>query len=976
MTPERWEQLRPLLAAAIEVPVDQRTTTYLDRLCQSDSALVVELQALLAAHEQPEAARLDVAMFRFSADRSDLLLLKGTRLASYEILSPLGAGGMGDVYCARDTKLGRDVALKILPDSFARDPDRLARFRREAHLLASLNHPHIAAIYGLEEIGTAQFLVLELVDGETLDKRIARGPIPDSESLAIAKQIAEALEAAHEKGIIHRDLKPANIALTKESRIKLLDFGLAKAGEPSEEAPVEPASGQTVMTLGLMSSASLIVGTPAYMAPEQARGKIVDKRADIWAFGVVVYEMLTARRAFAGDSKSVVLTNVLEAEPNWAVLPDAVPQRMRQLLMRCLAKNPKTRLRDIGEARVLIDELLDTRSNTDVARAFVGTESRRPWAITPWLITAALALGMAITVWMLGRRPEPAVARLSIELGADVSLTNTDRAAATAISPDGNVMAFVGQRPGGDVQLYLRRLARMESVPLAGTDGAQAPFFSPDGQSIAFFAAGHLKKMPVSSGPPVTLADVQNPIGGSWGDDNTIIFSPATGPKGRLLRMSSAGGTPTQVATLAPGEVNQRWPDILPGSNAVLFTSWHAPGSFSNADIVALSLTNGTRHVVVRGGSYPRYVRSGHLLYVNDGRLLAVPFDTGRLETAGQPVTVIEGIASNQLAVSASGTLVYLRAPIPTGGVPIQWLDHTGALTPLRKTATNWRQFEFSPDGRRLALTIADAVQNDIWVYEWAQDRLTRLTLDPADDTKAVWAPDGRRIVFASTRGDKSTRNLYWQLANGTGDAQRLTNSAHDQAPASWHPSGKFLAFHEIDPETNFDLMILPMEGDEASGWKPGVPKVFLKTPFSELGPMFSPDGRWIAYHSNESGHFEVYVRPFPGPGGKWQISNGGGLTAKWSRTKPELFYRTTDNQIMVAAYTVDGNAFRAEQPRLWSERRFQSPADALEPFALHPDGERFALTSAEAAEGPRRDHVTLILNVFEELRRLAPVTR
>jgi Tol biopolymer transport system component len=985
MTRERWEQLRPLLAAAIEVPEEQRTPAYLDHLCEGDPTLIPELHELLTAHERPEAAHLDVPLFRFPAAPSEVPLINGTRLASYEILGPLGAGGMGEVYCARDTTLGREVALKILPDSFALDSDRLARFRREAQVLAALNHSHIGAIYGLEVANGTHFLVLELVDGESLDKRIARGAIPITETLTIAQQITEALEAAHEKGIIHRDLKPANIGLTAWGDVKVLDFGLATATEPSHGARIDLVDVPTHRSPGGMASTSLVVGTLAYMAPEQACGKIVDKRADIWAFGVVVFEMLTGRHAFAGDSNPEVLAKVLEREPDWTALPDAVPPQLRRLLIRCLTKDPKTRLRDIGEARVVIDELLSRPPEQALEAGLPRQLRRRQLALLPWFVTAgALALGavLALARWV-PRQQSVALApvRVSVALGADAFLTTINLGAATILSPDGAVIAFVGQETtGGTSQLYVRRLSQLEAAPLAGADDAQSPFFSPDGQWIAFFAVGKLKKIPATGGPVVTLCDAPRGRGGAWGDDGSIIFSPDIGPAGRLLRVSSVGGTPAPLTTLAQGEVNQRWPDILPGGKAVLFTTTRFPASFHDADLVVQPLPSGAQKVVLRGGSYGRYVHSGHLVYVHDGSLMAAPFDLSRLEVTGQPVTLIEGVSSYagsggaQVAVSATGTLVYLPGPSPN--VPIYWMDQKGDLTLLRATPANWAELLFAPDGRRIALTIADSAQSDIWMYEWARETLTRLTSDPANDIEPVWTPDGRRLAFASNRADKSTTNLYWQRTDGIGDAQRLTESPHPQGPASWHPSGRFLAFHELNPQTDWDLMILPMEGNEESGWRAGKPYSFSSAPFTEFEPMFSPDGRWIAYQSNETGRNEVYVRPFPGPGGKWQISNGGGGLPTWSRKRHELLYHTPNNQIMVAAYTVDDDAFHAEKPRLWSDKRYAA-RDGVRAFDLHPDGERFALAPAvEAFGGGKYDHVAVMFNVFDELRRIAPATR
>ena len=464
--------------------------------------------------------------------------------------------------------------------------------------------------------------------------------------------------------------------------------------------------------------------------------------------------------------------------------------------------------------------------------------------------------------------------------------------------------------------------------------------------------------------------------GGTWGEDGTIVFSPDKTPGTRLLRVSSDGGKPEPLTSLAEGEAMQQWPQFLPGGKAVLYTSGTVNGAFNDASLVVQSLPSGTRKVVQRGGYYGRYLPSGHLVYIHDGTLFAAPFDLDRLEVTGQPVPALEGVTSNsitggaQFAVSATGTLVYLPGQMKGAGIPLEWMNHEGTTSPLRRTPANWFNPHFAPDGRRLAMEILDGPASDIWIYEWARDTLTRLTSDPAHDTKPVWTPDGHRIVFASARADKSTSNLYWQRADGTGDAQRLTESKNPQRPASWHPSGKFLAFEE-----NYKLMILPMEGDEASGWKPGKPYPFSNSPFKETEPMFSPDGRWLAYMSAESGGIDVFVRPFPGPGGKWQISTGGGLKPTWSRTRHELFYGL-NGQIMVAAFTADGDSFRAEKPRLWSEARYQTRGPNRM-FDLHPDGERFALApAAQTPIGAKQDKVVFIFNFFDELRRIAPATK
>ncbi|MDO8795193.1 MAG: protein kinase [Vicinamibacterales bacterium] len=915
----------------------------------------------------------------------------GTQLGPYEVLSLLGSGGMGEVYRARDTKLNRDVALKILPDAVASDADRLARFTREAQTLAALNHPNIAAIYGIEESRDVRALVMELVDGEDLSAHIARGPMSLAEVVPIARQIAEALEAAHEQGIIHRDLKPANIKVRADGTVKVLDFGLAKAMDPVGASGVNAMNSPTLSIHA--TQAGLILGTAAYMSPEQARGKPVDKRADIWSYGVVLYEMLTGQRAFKGDDVSETLASVLKDSPAFDALPPSTPPRLRRILERCLERDAKARLRDIGEARVELAKIASGDGDLSEASAIAGASAAASPAwrrALPWAMVGALAVGLTLVLalWVPWRMaPAPTLQRLSADLGAEVSLT-FGTGDATSLSPDGTVVAFVAQKSGGgSPQIYVRRLTQLQPTLLSGTDEARSPFFSPDGEWIAFFAGGKLKKVAVAGGAAVTLCDAPEDRGGAWSEDGTIMFAP--NPRGSVMRVSSAGGTPEPVSSLAEGEVSQRWPQVLPGGTAVLFTSGGAGIAYDDANLVVQSLSTGARTVVQRGGYHGRYLPSGrgsperagreggHLVYLHAGTLFAVPFDLDRLAVTGPPVPAFEGVATNtvtgaaQFAVSASGTVVYVPGPSSSGS-PIQWMDHEGKTTPLRATPANWFDLLFAPDGHRLAFQILGE-QLDIWVYEWARDTLTRLTFDPALDKKPVWTPDGRRLVFASARADKLTLNLYWQRADGTGDTQRLTESKQSQEAASWHPSGTLLAFEEQHPQTSYDLMILPMSGDEAAGWKPGTPTVFLNSPFSEREPMFSPDGRWLAYVSNESGRNEMYVRPYPGPGGKWQISTGGGNSPTWSRTKRELFYGV-NGQIMVAPYAVEADSFRAEKPRLWSEGRYTARGNRM--FDLHPDGTRVALAPVAQTGGVKQDHVTFLFNFFDELRRIAPVAK
>jgi len=921
-------------------------------------------------------------------------LTPGQRLGTYDVVAPLGAGGMGEVWRATDTRLGRDVALKLLPVSFASDPDRLARFEREAKLLAALSHTHIAGLYALEEAtlegrtSPVRFLAMELAEGEDLAERLRRGAIPVDDAIAIARQIAEALEAAHEKGIVHRDLKPANVKLSPEGHVKVLDFGLAKAWGNDGDAAPEISDGSRSPTLARTGTAAgLILGTAAYMSPEQARGKPVDKRADVWSFGVLLFEMLTGKRLFDGETVSDVLAAVLTREPQWNELPAATPPSVRRLLRLCLERNPTNRLHDIADARLALDEAL--RGVPEDGAAAVATRvapiGRRA---LPWAAAGALALLLVLDRWAPWRPVTGAAkpVRLSIELGADVSIATTGFGMGTTaiLSPDGSLLAFVSQRSAGGrpQQLYVRRLEELSASPLPGTENARNPFFSPDGQWLGFFAGGKLKKIAVTGGAAVTLCDAPDDRGGTWTSGDTIVLAPEA--RAGLSRVSAAGGA-LEVVTkpdLTAGEITHRWPQALPGGRGVVYTTHNQVGDFEGASIVVQPLPSGPRRVVQREGYHGRYLASGHLVYMHEGTLFAAPFDAGRLERGGPSVPVLQGVTSAagfagaQFAASDRGTLVCLLGQSAGADVSIQWLHREGQPQPLRALARRYRNIRFSPDGRQLAMDIQDGKQLDLWVYEWTRDTLSRLTFDPATDQMPVWTPDGRGIAFASDRADKATLNLYGQRADGTGEAQRLTESKNPQWPTSWHPTGKFVAFTEQNPQTSNDVIILPVEGDETSGWRPGKPVPFLNSPAVETHAAFSPDGRWLAYQSNEGGGAEVYVRPFPGPGGKWQISTGGGRYAAWSRAGKELFYQADDGSIWVATYVVEGNSFRADKPRERSPERILPLWTAIRAFDIHPDGERLAVLRTPAEDTVvKRDHVVLMLNFFDELRRLAPPT-
>ncbi len=889
-------------------------------------------------------------------------LSAGTRLGPYEIIAPIGAGGMGEVYRAKDTELDREVAIKVLPDALARDPERLARFKREAKVLASLNHPHIGHIYGVE----SQALVMELVEGETL-----KGPLPIETALNCARQIAEALEAAHEKGIVHRDLKPANIMVTPAGLVKVLDFGLAMAAqEPS--ATGDPAESPTE-TLS-PTRAGVILGTAAYMSPEQARGATVDKRTDIWAFGVVLYEMLAGKRAFSGESVTDILAGVLRAEPDWSALPAATPLRIRKLLRRCLERDRTQRLQAIGEARIAIDA-----PEEDVRPL---PAAGRPW---PW---AAVALAMAFAVtagagWWRASRPAPlnSLMRLRLELGPDIKAERPAGGGFLALSPDGTLLAVIVRGADGETRLATRRLDQSQTTPLAGTEDASSPFFSPDGQWIAFHADRKIKKISVRGGAAVTLCDASGWITGSWGDDGNIVAPLGWGTG--LSRIPSAGGVPTPLTQLnhERGEMRHAWPQVLPGSRAVLFTTGHLNQTFDDADIEVVSLKTGERTTLHHGGFFARYLPSGHLVWVHQNTLYAAPFDLGRLALTGDPQPVVEDVDNAEdmggnFSFSQTGIFVYGSG---NGGLPrsIFWLDSTGRTRPLHPAPGLYGFPRFSPDGKRLAFSVGDGHNHeDIWVQDLARDTASRVTLLPGQNRWPVWTPDGRNLVFWSS--NPAAPGIYWIRADGTGVAQRLTDGKTWQMPQSISPDGKRLAMTQTSTSGGVEIRTAPVEGD-AGHLRLGRAEPFLQTPFVTILPAFSPDGRWLAYFSDEPGKEGLWVVPFPGPGGGWLVSSSGSDPV-WSRGSlgvgRELFFLADFRTIMVAGYTARGDVFEFDKPRVWSQHPLLDlGSPPVGTYDLAPDGKRFAvvLNADGTAEPKPITHLTFLLNFFDELRRRVP---
>ena len=890
----------------------------------------------------------------------------GKTLSHYKVLEKLGQGGMGEVYRAEDTKLSREVAIKVLPEQFTKDPQRLARFEREAKLLASLNHPNIAAIYGLEEAEGVRFLVLELVEGETLAEKVAKGPVPVEEALEVCRQIAEGVEAAHEKGVIHRDLKPANVKVTPEGKVKILDFGLAKAFE--DETPVTDISQSPTLTQA-MTQAGVILGTAAYMSPEQARGKSVDKRADIWAFGCLLYECLAGQRAFGGETITDVLAAIIHKEPNWEALPEKTVWRVRDLLRRCLQKDPHDRVHEIADVRIEIKLALEEPFETGMGPV-EAPRARSPWrpAIAVVLTALVAATLTAIGVWnLIPTAPRP-VARMVIALSSTEELDFMGESALSegvvAFSPDGTRLVYVANR-GNARDLYLRPMDQLEAKHIPGTEGASSPFFSPDGEWIGFFADGLMKKVSINGGTPVVVADAPSARGASWGPENTIVFAPAT-RKGLSL-VPATGGTPEVLTSVESekGEISHRWPQFLPGGRAVLFTMG-TTGRWDDALIVVQSLETGDRRVLVEGGTYARYAPTGHLVYAREGRMMAVPFDLARLEVTGNPVPVVEGVVLHQsngasnFSFSDRGWLAF----IPGGAIQrfrtLLWVDPRGTVQPLTLPPDTYGHPRLSPDGRRLAVWMT--ADPDIWIYDFSGDALNRLTFEGANDNP-IWTPDGKRITFSSNR--TGSQNLFWKSADGSGAVEQLTASEHVDIASSWSPDGKFLAFSESHPSSGWDIWILPMEGERK-------PQPFLQSPFDEVAAVFSPDGRWLAYESNESGRFEIYVQSFPGPGGKWQVSTEGGRQPVWARNGKQLFYRNDSNQTM-AVEIVTEPTFTSRKPRLLLKEQYDTLPIPTAHYDVAADGRFITMERAGLSDGSARTQIHLVLNWFEELKRLVP---
>ena len=890
----------------------------------------------------------------------------GTTLGSFQVIAKIGEGGMGEVYQARDTKLDRNVALKVLPEAFTADPDRLARFEREAKVLASLNHPNIAHIHGLEDSGGIRALVLELVDGPTLADRIAQGPIPLDEARPIATQIADALEAAHAAGVIHRDLKPANIKVKSDGTVKVLDFGLAKAFQP-DALDVDVSASPTISLTAAATQMGMVIGTAAYMSPEQARAKSVDKRTDIWAFGAVVYEMLTGRKAFGGDDLSQTLARVIEREPDWDALSGLAPPVLTLFLRRCLDKDPVQRIHDVADVRLALDGAFETAVVHTVAPEPPPSARR---AVLPWGIAAVAVAGLVVALvqsWSREAPPAPSPVRFAVEMPVNAAVGL--QAGSLAISPDGSRVAFpVGRGPTG--RLHLRSLDSFEAEPVRGTDGGIMPFFSPDGTWLAFFADGQLKRVSVDGGTSLPIVEAVGSLGASWGEHDAIVYSPSFFEP--LWQVDAEGREPHRLTTLESGELGHWWPDVLPEGRGVLFTVYRRGGGHT---IDAYASDTGQRHTVL-DGAFARYAATGHLLFVRNGALMAVPFDADRLKTLGAAVPVLEEIgydsttAGAHYAVSDDGALVYLTSAELNPLMALISVDRDGAAELLFEPGF-FLDPHVSPDGGHIALGIKDAANNpDVWVMDLDRGGRTRVTDSSGVEGALVWTPDGNDLILFQEGLDGSlTLGAGRAAADGSGETVPLVvPEQSDVLPGSLTPDGRVLAY-TLSENSLADLWTVSLDG-------PSEPTPFLQTAASEGLPAFSPNGEWLAYQSDDSGRLEIYVQPYPGPGRRVAVSTEGGAEPVWSRDGGEIFYRPLDeNGLMVAevAATVPELVFGV--PRQLFEGHYDRHPWGLtigqRNYDVMPDGQRFIMLRRADARLPR---FNVVLNWDSELLARVPI--
>ncbi|HLL74585.1 MAG TPA: protein kinase [Pyrinomonadaceae bacterium] len=907
-----------------------------------------------------------------------MTLEAGTLLGRYEIRSLLGAGGMGEVYRAFDPKLGREVAIKVLPGQFAAEADRLARFEREARAAGALNHPNVLAIHDVEADGGAPFVVSELLEGQTLRAQLGGGALPLRKALDYAAQIARGLAAAHEKGIVHRDLKPDNLFVTADGRVKILDFGLAKLMEADGDG-----ARTDLPTRRAQTASGEVMGTVGYMSPEQLRGRAVDARTDIFSFGAVLYEMLSGRRAFHGESAADTISAILrEDPPEFAATGRQVNPELERIVRRCLEKSREERYHSASDLAFAIESLsgahttaAPTASQTSSASqptlqhataanagAATGRLRRLPLERAGWIAAGLLLVSTLALALLYFRRAEPRAETMRFTLPVPDGAIYGD---SLALSPDGSRLAFVAIGGAGLPSLWVRALDSVSARELPGTEGAAFPFWSPDGRSLGFFAGNKLKKIDAAGGPAQTVADASSEArGGSWGADGTILFAPTfTSP---LYRVPAAGGAAEPATELDEARklTSHRWPHFLPGGRHFLYFA-RSPQKEAEGIYVG-SLCSKEGKLLLNTNLLAAYAPAatggeGYVLFMRGRTLVAQPFDAGRLELSGDPVVVAEGVlafpgeggptAYAAFTASANGRLAYLSGN--PSQVQMGWYDRSGNLLGTLGQPGTYHEPALSPDGRRIALGRGENDSHDIWLVDAARGTPTRFTFEPAADVSPVWSPDGSRVAFASMRGGKF--EIYQKLSNGAGGDELLLKTEHNSFPDSWTPDGRLLIYETEQPQTRFDLYVLPLDGDRQ-------PRAFLNSEFNETHSQLSPDGRFVAYVSDESGRAEVYVRSFPDPGGKWQVSTAGGDQPQWRRDGRELFYIAPDKKLMSVPVR-PGASFESDHPAALFATRLPTIGltDDRNHFFPAPDGQRFLLNSL--VEGGDTQPLTLVLN-------------
>ena len=866
---------------------------------------------------------------------------------------------MGEVYRARDTKLRRDVAIKVLPYALRLNPQRLARFEREARVLASLNHPNIASIYGVEEIEGGVALILELIEGGTLASRITRGPIAIGEALTIAGQIAEALDAAHEKGVVHRDLKPANITITPTGLVKVLDFGLAKITTTAD------GSADEKQAVGVTEG--LVIGTAAYMSPEQARGQAVDRRTDIWAFGCVLYEMLTGRRLFGGETTTDTLALVFTKDPDWSALPSQVPPAVRTLIKRCLERDRQKRIGDVAAIRFALEDVAslstaDQQAAGSRSSSIHGSQTARRWLSA--LIVTAITAGLGS--WYLARFPSsraPALAGVTHLTVVPEGALPTEGEAVIALSPDGRRLAYVAGSNGRQ-QVYLKELDQFVSKPIPGTEGAIGVTFSLDGNWIAFAAEGKIKKIAVAGGEPVELGDLGEDSGSaslSWGASDSILFS--TGPSTGIRRIPAAGGISSTLTALGPGELEHHSAQLLPGEKAVLYSAMLS--GFSDARVVVQSLETGQRRVLATGTG-AQYIPPGYLTYVQAGTMFVAPFDLTRLEITGAPTLALQGVRMNsqgqaQVAHSQAGSMAYLPASGSAGPDSLVWVDRSGAEQPTAVSASAIKAPRLAPDLRRVAVALSSGGglggnRSDVWVYDVMRNAPSRVTFE-GSSLYSIWSPNSTQLAYNSRQNGRE--EIHVRTVGDSGPDKRLPTNGDSNFPFSWSPDGRFIAGVSVNATGNH-VWVYGVDDPSAT-------RAFAQTPLREGGPTFSHDGRWIAYVGLKSGRDEIYMRPFPGPGEEWTISTEGGNEPVWARKIGQLFYRHGD-AMMAVDITTTPTAVVGTPRKLFEGSYSRSPA-FWPNYDVTPDGQRFLMIKGSPRVPATR--INVMLDWAGELKRL-----